>query len=113
MTIGKKYLVFRPDGTIPAWPLFVLGARDMASVSGLRSYASMALLTGAHEDYVEDLKHLAQRFEAWKYDDDHGGAVPETMSPDDLLDFICTLAGRMSEEDQAELRRRLNEQATE
>ena len=35
-----KYLVKRRDGTVPAWPHFVLAASDPAAPAALRAYAA-------------------------------------------------------------------------
>jgi len=37
-----KFLVVRRDGSIPAWPHFVIGARDPAAPVALRAYADAA-----------------------------------------------------------------------
>jgi hypothetical protein len=39
LTPEGKYLVKRRDGTVPAWPSFVLGGRDPHAAVALRAYA--------------------------------------------------------------------------
>lgn len=59
-----KYLVIRRDGTIPEWEHFVLGSRDRASVAALRGYANEAESLGYDPKYVDDIRALADEWEA-------------------------------------------------
>ena len=54
-----KYLVVRRDGTIPAWPHFVLGGDDPCAPAALYAYAQAAEDRGLDRDYVLSLRQLA------------------------------------------------------
>lgn len=71
-----KFLVVRRDGTIPTWPHFVLGARDPAVPSALRSYAAEARRRGFDEAYCASVEELAADFEAYRAL--HGDGDPES-----------------------------------
>lgn len=58
-----KYLVLRRDGTVPEWQWFVLGSKDKAAPFGLRAYADAAENLGYDQQYVEDVRRLADEFE--------------------------------------------------
>jgi hypothetical protein len=58
-----KYLVKRRDGTIPAWPHFVLGARDPMSPYALLAYADIAEKFGKDPEFVADIRALARERE--------------------------------------------------
>ncbi len=72
---GCKFLVIRRDGTIPAWPHFVLGARDPWAAIAMGAYADAAEADGADPDYVESVRAEAYRFT--EYRDKHGNGDPE------------------------------------
>jgi hypothetical protein len=57
-----KYLVVRRDGTVPHWPHFVIGARDMAAPLALLAYADIAERMGYDPEYVQSIRELAQDF---------------------------------------------------
>lgn len=61
----QKYLVQRRDGTVPAWPWFVLGARDLAAPTALRAYADAAEGLKFDPQYVADVRALANDFEEY------------------------------------------------
>lgn len=70
-----KYLVKRRDGTIPEWPLFVLGARDKHSPVALEAYAaSIANDPDCDPAYAERMKRLPGEFEAYRLE--HGDGDP-------------------------------------
>ena len=70
-----KFLVVRRDGSIPAWPHFVLGARDPAAPIALRVYASQAQRLGFDAEYCASILELADDFE--KYRAAEGAGDPE------------------------------------
>lgn len=72
---GCKFLVVRRDGTIPAWPHFVMGARDPWAPAALRAYADAAEEGGADADYVDSLREEAAKFELYR--EEHGSGDPE------------------------------------
>jgi hypothetical protein len=61
-----KFLVVRRDGTVPAWPHFVIGARDPSAPAALRAYADDAASRGLDAAYVESVRELARDFEAYR-----------------------------------------------
>ena len=61
-----KFLVVRRDGSIPAWPHFVMGARDPAVPHALRAYADRASELGMDAFYVESVRELADDFERYR-----------------------------------------------
>jgi hypothetical protein len=67
-----KYLVKRRDGTIPAWPWFVLGAADPAAPVALKAYADEARRLGFDPQYVNDLYNLAAEFSSYGKDVSNG-----------------------------------------
>lgn len=70
-----KYLVTRRDGTIPEWPSFVLGAKDMAAPEALRAYADAAEKLGYDPEFVADIRTLASEFK--EYCIEHGTGDPD------------------------------------
>lgn len=70
-----KYLVKRRDGTVVEWPNFVLGAKDPAAPIALRAYAAAAQRLGMNSQYVNDVLHLADEFDAYR--GDHGVGDPD------------------------------------
>lgn len=66
-----KFLVVRRDGTVPAWPHYVLGARDPAAPAALRAYAAEGKrltetgLADYDPEYLESLLELASDFERY------------------------------------------------
>jgi hypothetical protein len=57
-----KYLVKRRDGTVPAWPFFVIAASDPAAPVALRAYADEAERLGFDSQYVRDIREMADDF---------------------------------------------------
>jgi len=76
---GGKYLVKRRDGSIPAWPLFVLGARDPDAAIALRAYAEACELRNRDPEYVLNVRQLANEFDAYRKENGDGNpdAPPE------------------------------------
>jgi hypothetical protein len=70
-----KYLVKRRDGTVVEWPSFVLGAKDPAAPAALEAYAKEAERLGFDENYVADIRQLADEF--WNYMNEHGKGDPD------------------------------------
>lgn len=70
-----KYLILRRDGTIPAWPSFVLGAKDRHAVAALHAYAdSIAQDPDCHPDLPASIRRLANEFA--RYREQHGDSDP-------------------------------------
>jgi hypothetical protein len=80
-----KYLVKRRDGTVPAWPSFVLGGADPFAEVALRAYAAAVenrLLEGEDEaraegltrEWAASLRRLADLFRQWR--ETHGQGDP-------------------------------------
>jgi hypothetical protein len=61
-----KFLVVRRDGSIPAWPHFVLGARDPAAPVALQAYADKAEELGYDAELVADVRELADELDAYR-----------------------------------------------
>ena len=61
-----KYLVKRRDGTVPEWPFFVMGARDLAAPAGLKAYANEAAVYGYDPQYVADVLELVEVFRSYR-----------------------------------------------
>lgn len=72
--MDQKYLIVRKDGSTPAWPSFVLGARDRAASIALRAYAEAGEKLGYPADYIQGCRELADRFDS--YHDAHGQGDP-------------------------------------
>lgn len=70
-----KYLVKRRDGTIPAWPHFVLGARDPRAAKSLRKYADFCEEDGLDAGFVAALRRFADEWD--EYRNVHGDGDPE------------------------------------
>lgn len=70
-----KFLVVRRDGSVPAWPYFVLGARDPAAPRALLAYAAEAEKLGMDPKYVADIGALADQF--MSYHQEHGKGDPD------------------------------------
>lgn len=80
---GGKYLVKRRDGTVPAWPWFVLGAADPAAPHAILFYAHYCEMIGMDPQYVRDLRVLAAEFEAWRRSHEAGDPDAPRHRPDD------------------------------
>lgn len=72
---GCKYLVVRRDGTVPEFPVFVMGARDPWAPIAMRAYANAAKDGGADPEYVASLWDEADKFD--EYRQKHGAGDPE------------------------------------
>jgi hypothetical protein len=72
---GCKFLIVRRDGSMPAWPSFVLGARDAAAPIALRAYADAAASLGYDTEYVASIRELADDFD--RYRAEHGDGDPD------------------------------------
>lgn len=72
-----KYLVVRRDGTIPAWPHFVLSASDIATPETLRAYARIADAHRYDPEYVASVIKLADDFQAYRLSHPHGALVSD------------------------------------
>lgn len=70
-----KFLVVRRDGSIPAWPHFVLGARDPAAPAALNAYADASERLGVDAEYVTSIRDLASDFA--RYRQEAGDGDPE------------------------------------
>ena len=57
-----KYLVVRRDGTIPAWPHFVIAAADPSAPAALNAYAKNAEIRGLDPEYTDSIRELAIDF---------------------------------------------------
>jgi hypothetical protein len=92
MKLWNKFLVVRRDGTVPEWPYIVMGGRDPAAPAALRAYADTAHELGMDEEYVADLRGLADDFDAYRHD--HGAGDPDAPPhrPDDP--FVIARFGR-------------------
>lgn len=61
-----KYLVLRRDNTMPDWPWLVLGAADPAVPHAIRALADESQRLGMDDEYVADLRRLADKFVRWR-----------------------------------------------
>lgn len=91
-----KYLVTRRDGTVPAWPSFVLGARDPAAPAALRAYADAAEKLNYDREYVADLRTLAVEFDAYRAQAGSGDPDAPPHRKDDPATVARMSEGRMS-----------------
>lgn len=82
-----KFLVVRRDGTVPAWPHFVLGARDPATPAALRAYAEAADDLGYDPEYAASIRELADDFEEYRLSQGNGDAdaAPHRTDQADVL----------------------------
>src|SRR3990167_6089885 len=87
-TKGGKYLVVRRDGSIPAWPWFVLGARDPAAPFALVAYASVCEDLGMDSRYVSDVRALSNEFRM--YAGEHGLGDP--TAPPETKDNVAVVS---------------------
>lgn len=80
-----KFLVVRRDGTIPAWPHFVLGARDPHAPAALRAYATSMSMGSAPFDreYVQSVLDLADDFERYRAAEGNGDPEAAPHRKDD------------------------------
>lgn len=88
---GGKYLVVRRDGTVPAWPKFVLGGRDPYAPVALRAYAAAfdtahagvpVIEDRAYSDSVRELADDFERYAATAGEGDPSGAPHRTDQPE-------------------------------
>lgn len=87
-----KFLVIRRDGSVPAWPHFVLGARDPAAPVALRAYAEACELAGNDPEYVASLRDLAIDFDNYRLVEGEGDADAPPHRKDDP-DVIAVMRG--------------------
>jgi hypothetical protein len=82
-----KFLVVRRDGTIPAWPHFVLGAREPAAPAAIAAYAMEAKRLGLDPAFVTSLYELASDFEKYRLEHGEGDpdAAPHRKDADDVI----------------------------
>lgn len=78
-----KFLVVRRDGSVPAWPHFVLGARDPAVPTALRAYADKAAELGMDPEYVSSVRDLAKDFDNYRQFNGEGDADAPPHRHDD------------------------------
>lgn len=78
-----KFLVVRRDGTIPAWPHFVLGARDPAAVVALQTYADEAEKLGFDKEYCSSVRELADDFALYRAQEGNGDPEAAPHRTDD------------------------------
>ena len=78
-----KFLVVRRDGSVPAWPHFVMGARDEAVPAALRAYADKAAELGWEPEYVASIRELAADFEQYRATKGDGDPVSPPHRTDD------------------------------
>lgn len=78
-----KFLVVRRDGTVPAWPHFVLGARDPAAPDALRAYADSAEKHGLDPEFVASIRELADDFDNYRAEQGEGDADAAPHRVDD------------------------------
>lgn len=85
-----KFLVVRRDGTIPAWPHFVLGARDPAVPATLRAYAQEARRLGFENAYCDSVEELADDFEAYRslYGNGDPESGPHRIDDPKIIDLM-------------------------
>ena len=85
-----KFLVLRRDGSVPAWPHFVMGARDPAVPAALRAYATEAERLGMDLDYVRSVHELADDFEAYRKREGRGDpdARPHRVDDPNVLQVM-------------------------
>lgn len=81
--VGEKYLIIRRDGSVPVWPHFVLGARDLHAERALRHYAYSVLETGGDKEYAASLHALADDFRAYRTAHGHGDPFAPPHRKDD------------------------------
>lgn len=71
-----KFLVVRRDGSVPHWPHFVLGARDLYAPAALRAYADEASKDyRIDREYIQSIRELADDFE--RYRNEQGNGDPD------------------------------------
>lgn len=87
-----KFLVVRRDGSVPHWPHFVLGARDIAAPAALFAYANQAAALGFDPDYVASIRELASDFEQYRLAQGDGDPFAPPHRHDDP-DVIAAMRG--------------------
>lgn len=90
-----KFLVTRRDGTTPAWPHFVMGARDPAVPKALGAYADAAEEYGMDPDFVQSVRELSLDFAEYR---EHAGSGDPDAPPHrkDLPLAIAMMRGDLS-----------------
>lgn len=100
-----KYLVVRRDGTAPAWPYIVLGARDPSAPAALRAYVEHAIAEhdkkiealpkrdrdlpehALDKEYLQGFMDAAEAFELYALEHNHAphGGQPWRREADDVM----------------------------
>lgn len=70
-----KFLVKRRDGSIPEYPVFVIGAKDPCAPAALIGYAEEARKLEMDKELVEDVLYLSLQYE--HYREDAGAGRPD------------------------------------
>lgn len=86
-----KFLVVRRDGTVPAWPHFVLGARDPHAPAALRAYAAAIRDAGDFDpEYADSIMELAGDFERYRQQEGNGDpdAAPHRKDHPDVIEAM-------------------------
>ena len=85
-----KFLVVRRDGSIPAWPHFVMGARDPAVPYALQAYADKAFELGMDPEYVASVRELADDFVKYRQSEGEGDAdaAPHRKDNPHVIDIM-------------------------
>lgn len=86
-----KFLVIRRDGSVPAWPHFVLGARDPDAPAALVAYVSArAARTGVLDDYGRSILELAEDFQKYRAAEGDGDpeAGPHRVDDPNVIDVM-------------------------
>ncbi len=85
-----KFLVIRRDGSIPAWPHFVIGARDPAAPAALLAYANAAESCGMDLAYVQSIRELSVEFAAYPGKEGYGDpdAAPHRKDDPEIIEVM-------------------------
>lgn len=92
-TWGGKYLVKRRDGSVPAWPNFVLGAKDPAAPAALMAYAAKAEELGLDQRLADDVRNLSLQFQDYRSKFGQGDPDAGPSRPDDPATVTELLSG--------------------
>lgn len=90
-----KFLVVRRDGSVPHWPHFVLGARDICAPAALLAYAKQAEALGFDADYVASIRELSSDFEQYRLTQGDGDPFAAPHRRDDPA-IIAAMRGNDS-----------------
>ena len=78
-----KFLVIRRDGSVPAWPHFVIGARDPGARAALLAYAKEHEWLGTDPEYVISIRKLAKEFDDYRKQEGNGDPEAPPHRKDD------------------------------